>query len=139
MPVAGFMMLATPDELVPMAGAAAWFGVQPGTAGGAPEGALPSVPLMWYGFELGTGWKIPAAGGAAEGPSNDKAPGGGVMLSAAVSEWPMRRLPCGVIASEVIMYRGPTCRPACCAVGQSAYPSELAVTSWLLAELYLIH
>src|ERR1019366_3854746 len=56
------------------------------------------------------------------------------MLAAAVSYWPMRLLPCGVMAREVTMYTGPTWRPAVFAARQSVYgPSALSTTSCLFA------
>jgi len=63
-----------------------------------PEEAYPaaplSFPLMKYWLELGRGEK------EALGPSNPKAPPGGVKLRPAISYWPIRRLPCGVTPNE---------------------------------------
>lgn len=86
--------LFTPGwSLVLMAGTAGAFGVQPATAGGLP---CPSLPLMAKLFEWGAGVKV------APGPSKANAAAGGWMVEPATSYWPMRRLPAGVIAREVI-------------------------------------
>src|SRR5713226_4807158 len=79
-------------------------------------------------MEFGEGLKLEPT------PSNPKAAGGGVRYWAAVSYWPMRLLPCGVIARAVTMYTGATLRPWFWAVVQSAHPSALADASLAFAE-----
>src|SRR5467141_2311304 len=98
--MAAASLISSAMSEVPMAGTDAPLGVQPATAGGLP---LPSMPLIAPLAELGGLKLLP-------GPSNAIPDAGGVMLMAAVSYWPTRRLPCGVIASEVTIYTGSTMR-----------------------------
>ena len=63
-----------------------------------PEAEYPAAPVscpsMKYWLELGRGENV------APGPSNPKAPPGGVKVKAATSYWPIRRLPWGVTARQ---------------------------------------
>src|ERR1700719_1456192 len=96
--MAAASLISSAMSEVPMAGTDAPLGVHPATAGGVP---LPSMPLMAPLAELGGPKLVPD-------PSKAIPDGGGVMLTAAVSYCPTRRLPCGVMASEVTIYTGST-------------------------------